>query len=198
MAFHFYGNWGGLGWSDGHYTEPGEQINWDGDYKDVVDRTFRDHDQAYDNATRTYDAPEKSNADKREYWEALIVADSAVNARLLELLNSGTLTDEQTGAATAAMDLFSVKNLYWNYPSFFLAHAPEKLYPGDVRKSGRKSGSDYDLPKLRHQGQPVDGIWFGHTDPLPARVKLAFRLDADEWQGLRRVRFLVEDAETPV
>ncbi len=49
--------------------------------------------------------------------------------------------------------------------------------------------------KLRHQGQPVDGIWFGHTEPLPARVKLAFRLDADEWQGVKRVRFLVEAAE---
>jgi single-stranded-DNA-specific exonuclease len=49
--------------------------------------------------------------------------------------------------------------------------------------------------KLKHQGQPVDGIWFGHTEPLPPRVKLAFRLDADEWQGARRVRFLVEGAE---
>ncbi|MDB5870972.1 MAG: recJ [Ramlibacter sp.] len=49
--------------------------------------------------------------------------------------------------------------------------------------------------KLKHQGQPVDGIWFGHTEPLPARVVLAFRLDADEWQGVRRVRFLVEGAE---
>jgi len=49
--------------------------------------------------------------------------------------------------------------------------------------------------KLRHQGQPVDGIWFGHTQPLPARVKIAFRLEADEWQGTRRVRFLVEGAE---
>jgi len=49
--------------------------------------------------------------------------------------------------------------------------------------------------KLRHQGQAVDGIWFGHTQPLPARVKIAFRLEADEWQGTRRVRFLVEGAE---
>lgn len=49
--------------------------------------------------------------------------------------------------------------------------------------------------KLRHQGQAVDGIWFGHTQPLPARVKLAFRLETDEWQGVRRVRFLVEGAE---
>jgi single-stranded-DNA-specific exonuclease len=49
--------------------------------------------------------------------------------------------------------------------------------------------------KLRHQGQPVDGIWFGRTEPLPAKCKLAFRLEADEWQGTRRVRFLVEGAE---
>ncbi len=49
--------------------------------------------------------------------------------------------------------------------------------------------------KLRHQGQAVDGIWFGRTDPLPARVMLAFRLETDDWQGARRVRFLVEGAE---
>ena len=61
--------------------------------------------------------------------------------------------------------------------------------------SQRLVGEKHLQIKLRHQGQPVDGIWFGHTEPLPSRVKLAFRLDADEWQGVRRVRFLVEGAE---
>ena len=61
--------------------------------------------------------------------------------------------------------------------------------------SQRLVGEKHLALKLRHQGQPVDGIWFGHTDPLPARVVLAFRLDADEWQGVRRVRFLVEGAQ---
>ena len=61
--------------------------------------------------------------------------------------------------------------------------------------SQRLVGEKHLQIKLRHQGQAVDGIWFGHTEPLPARVKLAFRLDADEWQGVRRVRFLVEGAE---
>jgi single-stranded-DNA-specific exonuclease len=61
--------------------------------------------------------------------------------------------------------------------------------------SQRLVGEKHMQLKLRHQGQPVDGIWFGHTEPLPARVTLAFRLDADEWQGVRRVRFLVEGAE---
>jgi single-stranded-DNA-specific exonuclease len=46
--------------------------------------------------------------------------------------------------------------------------------------------------KLRHQGQAVDGIWFGRVDPLPAQAHLAFRLEADEWQGQKRVRFVVE------
>jgi single-stranded-DNA-specific exonuclease len=61
--------------------------------------------------------------------------------------------------------------------------------------SQRLVGEKHLAIRLKHQGQLVDGIWFGHTDPLPARVKLAFRLDADEWQGQRRVRFLVEGAE---
>jgi len=61
--------------------------------------------------------------------------------------------------------------------------------------SQRLVGEKHLALKLKHQGEPVDGIWFGHTEPLPARVKLAFRLDADEWQGQRRVRFLVEAAE---
>ncbi|MCM2342152.1 single-stranded-DNA-specific exonuclease RecJ [Rhodoferax sp.] len=49
--------------------------------------------------------------------------------------------------------------------------------------------------KLKHRGEPVDGIWFGRTEPLPSRVTLAFRLDVDSWRGERRVRFLVEAAE---
>ncbi len=61
--------------------------------------------------------------------------------------------------------------------------------------SQRLVGEKHLALKLKHQGQPVDGIWFGHTEPLPARARLAFRLDADEWQGQRRVRFLIEGTE---
>ena len=61
--------------------------------------------------------------------------------------------------------------------------------------SQRLVGEKHLALKLKHQGQPVDGMWFGRIDPLPARVKLAFRLDADAWNGVRRVRFLIEAAE---
>ncbi len=61
--------------------------------------------------------------------------------------------------------------------------------------SQRLVGEKHLALKLKHRGEPVDGIWFGRTEPLPARVKLAFRLDADAWNGVRRVRFMVEAAE---
>jgi single-stranded-DNA-specific exonuclease len=61
--------------------------------------------------------------------------------------------------------------------------------------SQRLVGEKHLSLKLKHRGTPVDGIWFGRTEPLPARVKLAFRLDADSWRGERKVRFLVEAAE---
>jgi single-stranded-DNA-specific exonuclease len=61
--------------------------------------------------------------------------------------------------------------------------------------SQRLVGEKHLALKLKHQGQPIDAIWFSHTEPLPAKVTLAFRLDADEWNGVRRVRFLVEGAQ---
>jgi single-stranded-DNA-specific exonuclease len=61
--------------------------------------------------------------------------------------------------------------------------------------SQRLVGEKHMQLKLKHCGKPVDGIWFGRTEPLPAHVKLAFRLDVDSWRGERRVRFLVEAAE---
>jgi len=61
--------------------------------------------------------------------------------------------------------------------------------------SQRLVGEKHLSLKLKHRGQPIDGIWFGRSESLPARVKLAFRLDADSWRGERKVRFLVEAAE---
>ena len=49
--------------------------------------------------------------------------------------------------------------------------------------------------KLRHRGEPVDGIWFGRTEPLPARALLAWRLDVNEWRGERNVQFVVEGVQ---
>jgi single-stranded-DNA-specific exonuclease len=72
--------------------------------------------------------------------------------------------------------------------------APTFSEPVEV-VSQRIVGEKHLSLKLKHQGQPVDAIWFGHTEQLPAKVRMAFRLDADAWNGVRRVRFLVEAVE---
>ncbi len=62
--------------------------------------------------------------------------------------------------------------------------------------SQRLVGERHLALKLRHQGTPIDGIWFNHTESLPARAHIAFRLDADEWNGARKLKFLVEAVAT--
>ncbi|HWH75318.1 MAG TPA: single-stranded-DNA-specific exonuclease RecJ [Methylibium sp.] len=48
---------------------------------------------------------------------------------------------------------------------------------------------------LRHAGAVREAVWFGRTEPLPDRVRLAYRLSLDSWQGRERVQMLVEAAE---
>ena len=48
--------------------------------------------------------------------------------------------------------------------------------------------------RVRHAGQLRDAIWFGHAEPVAEKVRLAFRLDLDEWQGRQRVQMVVEAA----
>ena len=61
--------------------------------------------------------------------------------------------------------------------------------------SQRLVGEKHLALKLKHHGQPVDGIWFNHTATLPPKAHLAYRLETDEWNGVRRVRFLIEDIQ---
>jgi single-stranded-DNA-specific exonuclease len=45
---------------------------------------------------------------------------------------------------------------------------------------------------VRHAGQLRDAIWFGHAEPVAERVRLAYRLALDTWQGQTRVQMMVE------
>ncbi|MDB5839842.1 MAG: recJ [Herminiimonas sp.] len=48
---------------------------------------------------------------------------------------------------------------------------------------------------LDKDGRRYDAIWFGHPDALPDRVRVAYRLDANEYNGVTRVQLMVEHAE---
>ncbi|MFZ6772481.1 single-stranded-DNA-specific exonuclease RecJ [Undibacterium sp. SXout7W] len=48
---------------------------------------------------------------------------------------------------------------------------------------------------LEKNKQRFDAIWFGHTDTLAEQVQVAFRLDANEYNGVTKVQLLVEHIE---
>ncbi len=55
-------------------------------------------------------------------------------------------------------------------------------------------GQGHSLLTVALHGQRLDAIWFGHTEPLPSQVELAYRLELDTWQGSERLRLRVEHA----
>ncbi len=45
-------------------------------------------------------------------------------------------------------------------------------------------------------GRRFEAIWFRHSDPLPKEVQLAYRLVADDYNGMRRVQLVIEHLAT--
>jgi single-stranded-DNA-specific exonuclease len=49
--------------------------------------------------------------------------------------------------------------------------------------------------QLDRNGRSFDAIWFNHADGLPERIRAAYRLDANEFNGRTTVQLMVEFAE---
>lgn len=52
--------------------------------------------------------------------------------------------------------------------------------------------------QLARGRQRFQAIWFNHTETLPARAHLAYRLAADSWNGVVRVQLIVESVASDV
>ncbi|MCH8180576.1 MAG: single-stranded-DNA-specific exonuclease RecJ [Proteobacteria bacterium] len=113
------------------------------------------------------------------------VAEAGLDASLLarQLSTDGPLAPEWfTAEAVAQMDA-----AVWG-PGF---DAP--VFSEEVEVLGQRLVGERHLKlSLRVQGHVRDGIWFGHTEPLPARAQMAYRVSLDEFQGRQRVQVVVE------
>jgi single-stranded-DNA-specific exonuclease len=61
--------------------------------------------------------------------------------------------------------------------------------------SQRLVGEKHMKLSVKHAGTLRDAIWFGHSEPLPSIVSLAYRLSVDEYNGRQRVQMIVESAK---
>jgi len=71
---------------------------------------------------------------------------------------------------------------------------PAPLFCNDFRVLSQRLVKEKHL-KLQLQtrsGSKVDGIWFGHTDPLPDNAQLVYRMTVDSYGGTPKISLLIE------
>ncbi|MEX3629221.1 MAG: single-stranded-DNA-specific exonuclease RecJ [Burkholderia sp.] len=72
---------------------------------------------------------------------------------------------------------------------------PAPLFSGEFEVSSQALVKDKHLKlQLARGRQRFGAIWFNHTEPLPARATVAYRLASDTWNGVTRVQLIVEHA----
>jgi single-stranded-DNA-specific exonuclease len=72
---------------------------------------------------------------------------------------------------------------------------PAPVFSGEFDIASQALVKDKHLKlQLARGRQRFNAIWFNHTDPLPARTIVAYRLSRDTWNGVSRVQLIVEHA----
>jgi single-stranded-DNA-specific exonuclease len=67
------------------------------------------------------------------------------------------------------------------------------LFDDEVEVTSQRLVGEKHLKLVVRQGGTLrEAIWFGRTDPLPQRARLAYRLALDTWQGEQRLQMVVQ------
>jgi single-stranded-DNA-specific exonuclease len=122
----------------------------------------------------------------RETFEAVVRAalDPALLARQTE-------TDGPLEVAHANLDLARLLETHVWGQGF-----PQPLFADDfVVEAQRIVGERHLKLRLARDGRRFDAILFRHAEPLPERVRAAYRLGIDSWNGAAAVQLAVEDWE---
>ena len=112
-----------------------------------------------------------------------------------EWLDAATLTRRLRTDGALALEYFNVQTVatldaeVWGQAF----EAPVFCDVVDVL-SQRLVGEKHLKLRVRHLGQARDAIWFGHAEPVAERVRLAYRLVLDEYNGQQRLQMVIEAA----
>ena len=111
-----------------------------------------------------------------------------------EWLDATVLTDGELGAEDASLDL--AQQLRWAGP--WGQGFPEPVFDGEFAvASWRVVGERHLKLQLERRGKRIDAIEFGGwtDEPPPPTVRIAYRLDVNEWRDTRSVQLVVVHRE---
>jgi single-stranded-DNA-specific exonuclease len=124
--------------------------------------------------------------------------DAALQQVAREWLDVATLTRRLLTDGPLALEYFNAETVARLDAQVWGQAFEAPLFCDVVQVLGQRLLADKHLKlRIRHQGQIRDAIWFGRVEPVAERVRLAYRLSLDEWNGQARVQMVVEAAEAP-
>ncbi len=126
---------------------------------------------------------------------AFATFDAAFQAVAAEWLDAATLTRTLRTDGPLALEWFNTETAQLLDAQVWGQGFEAPVFCDEVEVlQQRLVGEKHLKLRVRHAGQLRDAIWFGHADPVPPQVRLAWRLALDEWQGRLRVQMVVEAA----
>ena len=121
------------------------------------------------------------------------VFDQALQQVAREWLDAATLTRRLLTDGPLALEYFNAETVSKLDSQVWGQAFEAPVFCDEVEVLGQRLVADKHLKlRIKHQGQIRDAIWFGHAEPLAERVRLAYRMSLDEWQGQQRVQMVVE------
>ncbi len=121
------------------------------------------------------------------------VFDEALQQVAREWLDAATLTRRLLTDGPLALEYFNAETVAKLDSQVWGQAFEAPVFCDDVQVLGQRLVAEKHLKlRIKHQGQIRDAIWFGHAEPVAERVRLAYRLSLDEWQGQQRVQMVVE------
>jgi single-stranded-DNA-specific exonuclease len=127
--------------------------------------------------------------------EAFDTFERALQQVARELLDAATLTRTLATDGPLGAEHFSVETVRALDAQVWGQAFEAPVWIDEVEVvSQRLVGEKHLKLVLRHAGSVREAIWFGRSEPLPARARLAYRLSLDTYNGRDRVQMVVEAA----
>jgi single-stranded-DNA-specific exonuclease len=121
--------------------------------------------------------------------------DQALQRVAAEWLDAATLTRRIRTDGALALEYFNLETVARLEAQVWGQAFEAPLFCDEVQVlSQRLVGEKHLKLQVRHLGQPRDAIWFGHAEPVAERVRLAYRVALDEYNGRQRLQMVVEAA----
>ncbi|MDP1690403.1 MAG: single-stranded-DNA-specific exonuclease RecJ [Burkholderiaceae bacterium] len=122
--------------------------------------------------------------------------DQALQRVAREWLDPATLTRRIRTDGALALEYFNAETVATLEAQVWGQAFEAPLFCDEVDVLAQRLVGDKHLKlRVRHLGQPRDAIWFGHAEPVAERVRLAYRLALDEYNGQQRLQMIVEAVE---